>query len=340
MDVLIVGGTRFVGYQLAWRLLAGGHRVTLLNRGTRPDPFGDRVGRIVADRATPEFARALAGRRFDAAVDFAAYTGDDARGAVEALGAARVGHYILISTGQVYLVRADCPRPAREVDYDGPVLAEPADAADLADWTYGIEKRRAEDVLAGAWSTAGFPSTRLRLPMVNGERDHYRRVEGYLYRLLDGGPVILPDGGGHATRHVYAGAVVRAIGAMLGDASTFGRAYNLAQDETPTLAELVAMLADLVGAPARTVAVPSAAIRDAGLEPAAISPFSGRWMSFLDPSIARDELGFRHEAPRAYLDKVVAVFLNAPPPAPPESYARRADEIRLADRYSSISRGG
>jgi len=314
--------------------------VTLLNRGTRADPFGDRVERLVADRSGPDFARALAGRRFDAAVDFAAYTGEDARGAVEALGQGRVGHYILISTGQVYLVRRDCPRPAREADYEGPILPEPSDPADLDDWTYGVEKRRAEDVLAAAWRTDGFPSTRLRIPMVNGERDHHRRVESYLYRLLDGGPILLPDGGDRPTRHVYGGSVVGAIVEMLGNPATFGRAFNLAQDETPTLAELVSLLADLVGARPRLVGISSATIEAEGIDPAAISPFSGRWMSFLDPSIARDELGFRHEAPRAYLDKVVAVFLNAPPPAPPESYARRADEIRLADRYSSISRGG
>jgi hypothetical protein len=33
---------------------------------------------------------------------------------------------------------------------------------------------------------------------------------------------------------------------------------------------------------------------------------------------------------RSYLGKVVAVFLNTPPPSPPENYARRADELRLA----------
>jgi nucleoside-diphosphate-sugar epimerase len=330
MDVLIIGGTRFVGYQLAWRLLAAGHRVTILNRGTRPDPFGDRVERLVADRSTPGFARALDGRRFDAAVDFAAYTGDDARGVVEVLGNGRVGHYLLVSTGQVYLVRQACPRPAREVDYEGPILARPTNPADLADWTYGVEKRAAEDVLAEAWATGDFPSTRLRIPMVNGERDHYRRIEGYLWRILDGGPVIVPDGGTDPTRHVYGGSVVRAIVAMLGKPSTFGRAYNLAQDETPTLAELVTLLAEILGAPAKLSPIPVPAIRLVGLDPAAISPFSGRWMSFLDPALAREELGFRHEPLATYLEKIVAVFLNAPPDSPPANYANRAAEIALA----------
>lgn len=37
MHMLIIGGTRFVGYQLVWRLLAAGHHVTMLNRSSRSD---------------------------------------------------------------------------------------------------------------------------------------------------------------------------------------------------------------------------------------------------------------------------------------------------------------
>ena len=180
-------------------------------------------------------------------VDFAAYTGEDVRRVIETLGQGRAGHYVFISTGQVYLVRRDCPKPAREVDYEGPLLNGPPDPRDLADWSYGIEKRKAEDVLTEAWENEGFPSTRLRLPMVNGERDHYRRVESYLYRILDGGPILLPDGGDEPTRHVYSGSVVRAIAEMLGNTAAFGLAYNLAQQETPTLRELICVMADLVG---------------------------------------------------------------------------------------------
>lgn len=32
MRVLVVGGNRFLGHELAWRLLAAGHAVTLFNR--------------------------------------------------------------------------------------------------------------------------------------------------------------------------------------------------------------------------------------------------------------------------------------------------------------------
>jgi nucleoside-diphosphate-sugar epimerase len=334
MHVLVIGGTRFVGYLLVWRLLAAGHEVTVLNRGTRPDPFGARVERLQADRTSAAFGRILANRPFDAVVDFAAYTGGDARQVVEVLGG-NIGHYIFISTGQVYLVRQNCPRPSKESDYDGPTLPEPDQPLDKEEWLYGMNKRDAEDVLAEAWATRTFPATRLRLPMVNGERDHFRRIESYLWRILDGGPVLLPDGGTHPCRHVYGADVAKAVCRLLLDRDTFGQAYNLCQDEEPTLAELVAALADKLGARCRTVAVTAATLASYGWRPEDVSPFSDSWMSRLDPSKAKAALGFQHEPFSQYLEKIVACFLAHPPAEPPASYAHRSVELGIAGSEGS-----
>jgi nucleoside-diphosphate-sugar epimerase len=153
----------------------------------------------------------------------------------------------------VYLVRQGCPRPAREADYDGPLMGEPQTEYDRGQWAYGVKKRALEDELQAAWEQRRFPATRLRIPMVNGERDHFRRIERYLWRMLDGGPILLPGGGARVTRHVYSGAVVKAVLGLLGREASFGRAYNLAQDETPSLRELLGTLARLVGADPRFV---------------------------------------------------------------------------------------
>jgi len=328
LHVLIVGGNRFVGRLLASRLLAGSHRVTLLNRGRLPDPFGGRVERISCDRTSPGFEHALAGRTFDAVVDLAAYTGEDGRRAA-ALLRGRTGHYLMVSSGQVYLVRTGCPRPAREEDYEGPVMPRPADPGDLAEWEYGVGKRGCEDALTAA---AGFPATRVRIPMVNGPLDHFRRIEGYLWRLWDGGPVILPDGGTHPVRHVDGAEVARFLSELIGCAAAMGRAFNLAQEEAPTLAELVGELRRLMGSAAELVPVPAVELRAAGLDPRGVSPFSGRWMSLLDGSRARRELGFVH-APLVHgLAAVVANFLAHPPADRPEGYAGRAQELALLAR--------
>jgi nucleoside-diphosphate-sugar epimerase len=327
VHVLIVGGNRFVGRLAAWRLLAGGHRVTLLNRGNLPDPFGARVERLRGDR-TVDLERLVAGRRFDGVLDLAAFSGEDGRRAVEAFRGS-VGHYVMVSTGQVYLVRDACPRPAREPDYDGPVLARPAGPPDLAEWEYGMGKRDAEDALAAA---AGFPATRVRIPMVNGEGDPFRRIESYLWRLADGAPVLVPDGGAHLVRHVYGLEVARFLVGILGRADAIGEAFNLAQDETPSLLEMLGTLRDLMGSASALVDAPADALRAGGLDPLAISPFSGRWMSFLDPARARDRLGFRHLPLDRCLASIVAAFLARGPEAPPEGLRTREAEVRLAAR--------
>ncbi|HLL55554.1 MAG TPA: NAD-dependent epimerase/dehydratase family protein [Myxococcaceae bacterium] len=332
MNVLVIGGTRFVGHFLVWRLLAAGHRVTLFHRGVTPDDFGARVERIHGDRTGPDLARLLGGRKFDACVDFAAYLPEDAQGAVDVLSG-NVGHYVFISTGQVYLVREGCPRPAREADYDGPVMPRPQEPVEQNEWDYGVGKRGCEDVLARAHATAGFPYTSLRIPMVNGERDHFRRVEGYLWRLLDGGPLLLPDGGEEKCRHVYGRDVARAVVALLGNARTFGQAYNLCSEEILTTREVLSELARIAGVSPRFVTLPSGELRERGILPKEISPFSQKWMSLLDPEKAKHELGFVATPLLTQLECIVASALAHFPPRPPEGYRHRGLELELAAKH-------
>jgi nucleoside-diphosphate-sugar epimerase len=240
--------------------------VTLFNRGRIADPFGHRVERLTGDRQTDDLRRLLSGRSFDVVYDFAAYVAADVGGILDLCTGGRAGHYVLISSGQVYLVREDCPFPAREPDYDGPLVARPEDAADRAEWDYGVGKRACEHLLAEEWERSRFPATRIRIPMVEGERDHLRRLEGYLWRILDGCPILIPDGGTNPVRHVYVGDVVRALVRLAGHGPAFGRAFNLSQEETPTLVELLATIADLMGARPCFVPVSRAELAAAGLD--------------------------------------------------------------------------
>jgi nucleoside-diphosphate-sugar epimerase len=228
------------------------------------------------------------------------------------------------------LLRHECPRPAKETDYAGPLIPEPAEPWNREEWLYGAEKRRAEDVLIEAWAEKRFPSTRLRIPMVNGERDHFRRIESYVWRILDGGPILLPDDGAQYCRHVYGYEVAHAICRLLGAPVTFGKSYNLCQDEEPTLRELLTMLAHLIGAPPRFASVSSERLAEAGLRPIQISPFSDKWMSRLDPALAKSELGFQHQPLERYLDKIVSSLLAHFPTTPPENYVHRPTELWLA----------
>ena len=329
MKALVLGGTRNLGPQIVDALLAEGYDVAVLNRGVTPAELPRRVERLFADRSKPaELKAALGSRVFDLVVDTTLYNGPDAATTVDLLRN-RVGRYIFISTGQVYLVMEFAERPFREDAYDGPVMARPPESqpADLKDWLYGVEKRDAEDVLFEARDKFGFPFTTLRLPMVNSERDHYDRIYGYLLRLWDGGPIVLPQDN-LALRHVYGGDVVQAIVLAAKNSSAAGRAFNISQEETFSIDEFLGLLSELAGKPLRTVRVPRAELDEHRLLPAC-SPFSDAWMSELDNTLSKRELGMSYTPARHYLVKLVEHY-KSQPRREVERYQRRALELEIA----------
>src|SRR5258708_7878016 len=233
MRALVIGGTRNLGPSIVQALMKLEYKVSVFNRGHTPDDLPAEVERLRGDRTDPEQLKtALGGREFDVIVDTTIYTGAEADTVVE-LFSNRVGRYIFLSTGQVYLVRTGVERPFKEEDYPGPVMPAPlkADASEYKNWLYGFDKREAEDVLTRAWQQRQFPVTSLRLPMVNSERDHYDRIYGYFLRIQDGGPVLVPDEDGAPVRHVYGEDVVQAIVRLAGHGFGQSRADNIGQEE-------------------------------------------------------------------------------------------------------------
>ena len=57
MEILIIGGTRFFGIPMTERLLQEGHSITIVTRGSRCNPFGDRVRHILCDKTDGESVR-------------------------------------------------------------------------------------------------------------------------------------------------------------------------------------------------------------------------------------------------------------------------------------------
>jgi nucleoside-diphosphate-sugar epimerase len=328
MNILIIGGTRNLGHFLTYDLLEAGHRVTVLNRGRTRDELPDEVERLRADRTNPgQLQQALAGRTFDVVVDTALYNGADAQSIVQLL-AGRTGHYIFISSGQVYLVREGLERPFSEDDYAGRLMPAPkANTFGYEEWLYGVEKRQAEDTLIEAAAAQQFPFTSLRLPMVNSERDHFNRLYGYLLRLQDGGPILTPQTPDYPLRHVYVGDVVKAIFNLINSGKGKGSAYNISQDETVSLNEFLAVLAEIIGVEPQIVSVKRSLLEANGFLPDC-SPFSERWMSELRNERSKAELGMKYTPLRTYLGKLVAYYASNPPPKP-ASYRRRHAETHF-----------
>jgi nucleoside-diphosphate-sugar epimerase len=101
-NILVIGGTRFIGRLLVQRVLRAGHRVTIATRGYAPDPFGSRIQRIRADRRNELAMRAVAkAGPFDIVYDQMCYSPLDAAIAVRTF-AGQVGRYVMTSTVDAY----------------------------------------------------------------------------------------------------------------------------------------------------------------------------------------------------------------------------------------------
>ena len=337
---LIIGGTRNLGPLLVSALLESGYTVTAFNRGVTPATLPAEVERLYGDRSKiGVLAGALQGREFDVIIDTTLYNGLDATRTIETLRG-RTQHYIFLSTGQVYLVRVGAERPFREDSYAGQVMPEPSkdDVNEYRNWLYGYDKRAAEDALSWAWRREQFPYTALRLPMINSEADHYDRIYGYLLRLWDGGPILLPEGPGQSLQHVYGRDVVAAVMRLVTTRDGLGKAYNVGQDESVLIDELLEMLAGLAGRPLQTVRLSRKLLDKYGLLPAC-SPFSDSWMSALDNTLGKQELGLTYTPLRVYLEKLVAHYSAARRRDIP-GYKRRGVELQLASEVGSQQQTG
>jgi len=335
VKVLLVGGAGFIGGHIGRAFLEAGHDVSVISRGRRPLPAG--VTHLQADRAdTNALGAVLEGRHFDFTVDLTAYDAADVERLL-LIPYAALGRYVLISTGQVYLVTQNPPVPSAEEDSERPLKPEPEPGTqEHANWVYGVGKRRAEGAVLALRETHGVRSVILRLPIVSGEADGSLRLWAYLERMLDGGPIVLPDGGTQTLRHVYAGDVAAAVVRLATSPPPRHRVYNLAQPELVTLRELLTRVALAANLQARFVDATWEEMTAAGLNGDA-SPYGSRWSSVPDPARAA-EWGFVGSRLADYLPRVVRWHLEHRPAESHPGYAQRALELELAGRRMAGAR--
>ena len=183
MDLLILGGTRFLGRHLAAAALAAGHRVTLFHRGQTGAGLFPEAEHVLGDRDGG--LGVLAGRRWDAVADVCGYVprvvGDSAR----ALEAA-CWHYTFVSSVSVYAspIAEGADESAATI-----VLADPATEAVTGE-TYGGLKAACERVVTGFY---GERALVVRPGLIVGPNDPTDRFPYCPRRIARGGTVLAPE---------------------------------------------------------------------------------------------------------------------------------------------------
>lgn len=195
MNLLIIGGTIFLGRHLVEAAQARGHEVTIFNRGRHnPELFPD-VEKLHGDRIVN--LDALRGRRWDAVIDTCGYVPKAVRASAELLADA-VEHYTFISSVSAY---AEMPRegfdesapvgtitPERLAEAEAVVYGDRPNAGSYGE-AYGPLKALCEEAAAAAMPGR---TLNVRAGLIVGADDYMDRFPYWVARVARGGEMLAP----------------------------------------------------------------------------------------------------------------------------------------------------
>ncbi len=239
MELLIIGGTRFLGRALVDEARAAGHTLTLFNRGRSNPALYPDVEQLHGDRDGG--LAALAGRRWDAVIDTCGYVPRVVRAAADFL-APVVDHYTFISTMSVYA------EPLAEgTDETAPVGTIPDESVEeITGGSYGPLKALCERAATEAMDGRAL---HVRSGLIVGPHDASDRFSYWPARVARGGEMLAPVSPDYGVQFID----VRDLAAwtLRATAARLTGAYNVTGPERPLpIGRLLDAARDLTGSDA------------------------------------------------------------------------------------------
>ena len=185
LDILVLGGTGFIGPHEISYALARGHTVTMFNRGkTAPGMFPE-VENLIGDR--DDQLDALKGRDWDAVIDNSGFYPRHARLSAELLHG-HVGKYLFVSSISAYADTLTLEDDEFTAAYA--VMDDPTDESDrIYGATYGARKALCEQEIANVF---GDDAINVRPGIITGTGDPTERLRHWLVRMQAGNEILVP----------------------------------------------------------------------------------------------------------------------------------------------------
>lgn len=331
MNVLIIGGNRFIGAMLTAQLLTDGHGVSIVAIDPPPAQLQAFVRYTKINRNNKEALKTyLADKYFDVVFDNIAFRARQVQTLLEILGD-RCGRYVLTSTADVYPIEEGRCWPEESAPLEPSTLK---DAPPAEHYLRG--KRGCEKIL----HASTIPFSILRPCRVTGPGDPIPPRPRHLVsqanpfsrslhlpsRIIDGGPIILPVNDRKIFQLVWVEDVVKALIIVANHPNAIGNVFNVAGDELWSHERLTYALAEAADLKVSIFRAASAELQEWGL--GAWEPPYGAGVSFSLVSSQRlKSLGWSPTSPYIWLPQLLEAARNSDRRP---FYAWRAREVALA----------
>jgi nucleoside-diphosphate-sugar epimerase len=341
MNILIIGGTKFIGLHVVQQLVAMQHQVTVFHRGQNSTNLPTSVNHILGDRhALLNYRSAFEQLAPDVVLDMIPYTQSDAQAVIETFkGIAR--RVVGISSQDVY--RARDILWGREVGVLDPVpLSEDSplrtqlypyqDAPHPLEIPSDYEKILVEQIYRTASEPVG---TILRLPMVYGPHDPMHRFYPYLSRMDKGRPAIILEAqiAHWQGSYSYVENVALAIALAITDDRAMHRIYNISEANALSQGDFIRSIGQAAGWNGTVLEVPQSALPEAwGL------PFNVAQHWVTDSTRIRQELAYTERITREEaFTRTVTWQRSHPPELGSLDAPELLDEATEDQMFSAIS---
>lgn len=275
MNILIIGGTGFIGPHVVRGLVNAGHHVALFHRGQSVAELPVSVVHIHGDRQQIEdFTAPFKEFAPHVVLDMFAYTEQDARAVVQTFRGL-VQRLVCVSSMDVYRayglfcrLETGTPNPQpfdEEAPLRGALYPYRSFSKETSDLFYNYDKILVERVVM---NEPDLPGTVLRLPQVFGPNDQQHRLAAYL-KSMDEGQVIILDEAKAQWRWTrgYVEDVASSIVLAVTNRKAAGRIYNVGERQAQAEIDWVKKIGQVAGWRGEVKAVPKAALPEELAEP-------------------------------------------------------------------------
>ena len=240
LNILILGGTGFIGPHEINYARSRGHNITMFNRGkTAPDMFPE-VETLIGDR--DDQLDSLKGRDWDAVIDNSGFFPRHARLSAELLHG-HVGQYMFVSSISAYAESLTVDDDEFSAAYG--VMDDPTDESEyIYGPNYGPRKALCEQEVTKVF---GDKAINIRPGIITGTGDRTERLRHWLRRMQAGNEILVPGVKDLPVQYIDAADMCGWMIRMLEDGSGSGP-YNAVGAEEPYRAQpLLEGLSDATG---------------------------------------------------------------------------------------------